>query len=91
MDQKKRFRGKIISFNFGSIIHKHFFSFDIQGVHFTINSAPTKPWMKEMKKIPDSKDEYEFSGPMPDVWFALQVNYRISSNNVRPFLIVSLK
>ena len=27
-----------------------------------------------MKKISDSEDAYEFSGPVPDVWLALQVS-----------------
>ena len=35
-----------------------------------------------MKKKPGNGDEYEFSGPFPDVWFALQVSIvKKNSNN----------
>ena len=44
-----------------------------QGVKFKILSYQTLPWITVMKKISDSEDAYEFSGPVPDVWFALQV------------------
>ena len=38
-----------------------------------------------MKKKSDSEEEdaYEFSGPMPDVWFALQVSNGKVTVNVR--------
>ena len=44
-----------------------------QGVKFKILSYQTLPWITVMKKISDGEDAYEFSGPVPDVWFALQV------------------
>ena len=45
-----------------------------QGARFKILSYPTSPWVTTMKKISDSEDAYEFSGPVPDVWLALQVS-----------------
>ena len=48
-------------------------SYSFQGARFKILSYPTSPWVV-MKKIPNREDVYEFAGPVPDVWLALQVS-----------------
>ena len=82
MDQETELRSKKnakISRNFWTS-GPNFFSF--QGVKFKILSYQTPPWVTLMKKRSDSEDAYEFSGPMPDVWFALQVSIvKKNSNN----------
>ena len=63
------------------VCNQLFYSFDrntfinsFQGAKFTIQSQKVLVWVTGMEKKPDTIDEYDFSGPLPDVWFALQVS-----------------
>ena len=51
-----------------------------QGARFKIISVQRSPWVKAMKNKADGEENiYEFSGPLPDVWFALQVSKEVIS------------
>ena len=43
-----------------------------KGANLNIQSLTTKPWITDMSPIPGT-DEFEFSGPTPEVWSGLQV------------------
>ena len=72
MDKKERFRGTLTNHHMEQFPVLSNDSFYQQGAKFNTLSVLAPPYISKMTKLEDTK-EFEISGYIPEIWFALQV------------------
>ena len=73
MDQKEKFRGEEFQNNFmWLLVYNWLCIFFQQGAKLKVQNLKDPPFVTKLDPIIGS-DGYDMEGPIPDIWFALQV------------------